>query len=249
LPDAGKNGKRGFGTIRYLINTQMKNIVLLVIIQLVSIPVFGQVAIINDSDGFTNVRKQPNTSAAIIYKLQEDEVFWYNDEVVDSAKTWIKVIIPKQKKFSDYSDASSLSTFEGYIHITRLLPLDKLPSYREKNFTFKYQLKPFNPKSHTFTYADSKSIIRIDNKHPWGIDGEMPKVAVEAIKVSLNSKPLAIPKTLFSDIFECTNKFEICRKKNTYFVYQSNSDGAGGYDLVWVFTASGFKHRLVGSIY
>lgn len=226
----------------------MKKVLYFLMMQLFSFSVFGQVAIINDKDGFTNVRKQPNTSSSIIYKLQENEVFWYSDEVVDSAKTWIKVIIPKQKKFSSYTDGNSNSTFEGFIHKSRLLPLEKLPTFRGKDFTFRYLLKPFDPKSHTLTYVNGKSITKIDNKHPWGIDGDMPKTEIKSVGVSLKGKLLTIPKSLLVDIFECTNEFNIYQNKNTYIVYQSNSDGAGGYELVWVFTDKGLKQRLVGTI-
>ena len=41
---------------------------------------YGQVAIIQDADGFTNVRKLPHRQAKIIHKIYQNEVFWYNDE-------------------------------------------------------------------------------------------------------------------------------------------------------------------------
>jgi len=35
----------------------------------------GQVAIIDDEDGYTNVRSNPDSNSEVIYKLSDNEVF------------------------------------------------------------------------------------------------------------------------------------------------------------------------------
>lgn len=39
-----------------------------------------QVAIINDKDGFTNIRKTPSPTSEIIYKIQKHQVFLVDEE-------------------------------------------------------------------------------------------------------------------------------------------------------------------------
>ena len=57
-------------------NTKIKvRNLLLSIFVLLTHSAFGQVAIIQDKDGFTNVRSKPTVDSEIVYVLKENEVF------------------------------------------------------------------------------------------------------------------------------------------------------------------------------
>lgn len=88
----------------------------------------------------------------------------------------------------------------------------------------------------------------IDGRPIWGADGELPKVEVVDINITIDGNEVPIHKVFFSDIYECTNNFEVYKNGDTYFVYQRNSDGAGSYEIVWVLDKTGLKQRLVGTI-
>ncbi|MCB2377594.1 hypothetical protein LGH70_08370 [Hymenobacter sp. BT635] len=87
-----------------------------------------------------------------------------------------------------------------------------------------------------------------DVPYAWGVDGTMPKTEIRAAQATLNGKRVPIARQLLAGLFECTYSVEVRRHGSTYFVYQNNSDGAGGYTLVWVFDSKGLRQRLIGNL-
>jgi hypothetical protein len=67
--------------------------------------------------------------------------------------------------------------------------------------------------------------------------------------VTLKEQDINIHKVFYSDIYECNKNFSIYKNKESYMVYQWNSDGAGAYQVVWVFSNKGLEQRLVGSMF
>ena len=115
---------------------------LLIIILTISIfqTSIGQVATIQDPDGWTNIRLKPSIQSEVIHKVYESEVFWYDYEDEDDGQEWIRVYLPK----NDYSLGKSESDWiAGYIHNSRLLPLEKLNSYHWRRIYFPIRLKGF----------------------------------------------------------------------------------------------------------
>ena len=56
----------------------------------------GQVAIIDDEDGYTIVRSNPDSNSEAIYKLSDNEVFWFGQEDYYSENlNWVPVSISK----------------------------------------------------------------------------------------------------------------------------------------------------------
>ena len=146
-------------------------------------------------------------------------------------------------------ECGTLDELQGYVHKSRIIPLNKLNKYSGNDLIFKYTLAPFNKEDKIIDYSNDKYIVHINGLHPWGTDGDLPTTEIKAIKVSIESKEIFIPKILFMDIYECGNEFDIYKIENKYIVFQFNSDGAGGYDLAWVITKGGIKQRLVGTLY
>ncbi|BDD00601.1 hypothetical protein [Persicobacter psychrovividus] len=204
----------------------------------------GQVAIIKDPDGWTNVRKSPDGKSEILHRVYENQVFWYDFEKADEEKDWISIYFPKD----DYTIGKGVPIV-GFIHRSRFLPLENIPEYSGKNFSFEYKLSDFDSTNRVIDRKDGKWITAIDGRYVWGTDGEVPKTQVDDIKVTIDGHEVKIPNVYFSDIYECRNKFTVYKNDKTYFVYQWNSDGAGAYEVVWVFDENGLKQRLVGVMY
>lgn len=209
-----------------------------------SVVASGQVAIIKDKDRYTNVREKPNGQSDIIHKIYENEVFWFDyKEGVDSLE-WVLVYIPK----NDFSLGSFQAEYvAGFIHISRLEPLAKLPLYTGTGFSFEYIIQPFDSTNRIIDKIDGKWIAAIDGRPVWGTDGEFPRTQVKEVKVVIEGQEISVSKAFYSDIYECTNSFEIYKNDDAYLVYQWNSDGAGFYEVVWVFTKEGLQQRLVGT--
>ena len=221
----------------------MKKLLLLIFVFL-SHHVSGQVAIIRDKDGYTNVRSKPNNKSEVVHRVLENEVFWIDYSVRDTSE-WILVYIPKNDFSLGCGDNESIT---GFIHKSRVLPLQQLEQPDNDSFTFQYDIKPFDPSKRIIDTATGPWIGSIDGRHAWGTDGNMPENQVNGINVSIDGQAIPINRAFYSDLFECTNTFEVFKNGDTYFVWQGNSGGAGYYELVWVLTKEGLKQRLVGSL-
>lgn len=220
-------------------------VVLSIILTVLTIQVsFGQVAIIQDPDGWTNVRAEPNASSEIILRVNENEVFWYNIE--ESEQEWVSIYIPKDK----YSlGTTSQNYVTGYIHTSRLLPLENLSEYNRSDFTFEYVIGEFDSTDRVIDKIDGKWVTSIDGRTPWGIDGNTPNSQVNDILVYMDQTPVQIHEVFYTDLYQCNPHVTIYKENETYFVHHWNSDGAGAYEIVWVINKAGLLQRLVGSMY
>lgn len=207
--------------------------------------VLAQVAIIQDPDGFTNVRSEANANSKVIYKINEDQVFWIDYVEGNHEGDWIPVFVPKNK-YSQYDSPNDV--IHGFVHKSRILTLDKLDLYTGSNLRFKYINKPFDATQHYIEYLDGTIVKYIDGQKVWGADGNIPKLAVERIDAELNGVKLNVSPALYSNLYECSNAFKIYEKGDIYFLYQGNSDGAGWYEVVWVIADGKIVQRLVGNV-
>jgi len=74
-----------------------------------------ELAIINDPDGYTNIREGQGTHTKILAKIVKDEIFYF---------------IPS--KISPWWEASKINGIKGYVHKSRIYPLKDM-SNKEKN--------------------------------------------------------------------------------------------------------------------
>ena len=219
----------------------MKNFLIIISILFFSNLNYGQIAVIKDNDGFTNVRKLPKGDSEVIYKLKDSEVFCYQELKTEPKPDWITVYISKNKFQLECGDDNTLI---GYIHKSRLCPIENLNTYNGTVFSFMYKLKKFSLENKISDF-DGKWLTKINGRRIYGTDGNIPKTEVVGIETSINGKTIEIPSILYEDIFECDNEFVINKNKDDYIVHQWNSDGAGGYLIVWVLGNGKLKQRLI----
>ncbi|AXT50597.1 hypothetical protein D1818_07030 [Aquimarina sp. BL5] len=198
---------------------------------------FGQIAVIKDKDGFTNVRKLPDSKSEVIYKLKDSEIFSYQE----SENDWMTVNISKNRY---QLGCDGQDTFVGYIHKSRISPIENIEIYKGNEFLFKYKLTKFNLENKV-TDFDGKWLTRINGRHFYGTDGNIPKIEIAGIDVTINGKTIDIPEVFYEDLFECDNEVTINKNKDDYIVHQWNGDGAGGYLIVWVFGNEKLKQRFI----
>ncbi|MEM7372028.1 MAG: hypothetical protein AAF587_25655 [Bacteroidota bacterium] len=195
-------------------------------------------AIIQDPDGYTNVRKAPNSSSEVLVQVFENELFVVYDVV---EKDWGMVSI-----FSNpYSMACQESSIEGYMHLSRIKKLDDVPQADKQNFSFDCSLSSFDPFKKRLSKSQEGWIIAINGRPFWGTDGGLPKSQVNGISYTINGESFQIPSIFFEDLFEFSERYWAHRQGDTYFVRQMHSDGAGGYELFWVLNKQGVQQRLI----
>lgn len=219
----------------------MKSLLLTLSILCFSLGATAQLAIIQDDDGYTNLRYQPAADAPILTQIQANHVFQY-EEPESSESEWIKVHVSK--------DRFTLGCFEysvttGYIHRSRLLPLDEIDEYQGEDFTFSYTIAPFSSNGRVIDGLDGRPVAAIDGRTPFGTDGGMPKKEVKAIDVTMMGDQIPVHYSLFEDLFEVNDNVQIVGTDGTFIVYGIGSDGAYGYVIAWVFEGIGLVQRLV----
>lgn len=232
------------GRSKYAFGEKIKKLTFFILLAISFTSALVEVAIIQDPDGWTNIREQPNILSKVLIKVYENQVFWYDEPDIETE--WIEVFIPK----NDFSLACfDYGLIRGYIHQSKLKPLRKLRKYNGDQFRFSYHLKAFEEKFKKIDWQDNGSWIKsINGMHAWGTDDNIPKIEVAGMAVKYHSKTVPIGRMLYEDLFECTNDFDTYVNGETFFVYQWNSDGAGAYAVVWVFNNGELKQRFVGTI-
>ncbi len=232
----------------------------------------AQLAIINDPDGFVNVRKGKGANTEIVDKLYENQIFSYDSESIKDL--WVKVLF-ENTCFTDYTTgnikkvgSAPYAPTEGYIYSNRFIPIENLPhidkaiNHRQvsinkviiKNDSLLLTLttKAFIVKEHKITKSGSCSncdagIAKIDGRQFYGTDENMPHNELSGISLKIHGQVVDIPPYSYNDLFEPNiNSMNVYfdKKGNIYLYMSQNSDGAGSYSAVWL-----IKNRKLVSRY
>ena len=197
----------------------------------------AQIAIIDDPDGYTNVRAEPNGKADIIHQIRENEIFWVDDS--RSYSEWVPILIPK------HDFAFSRETLSGYIHQSRLKSIESLPVAKTSDCSFTYVLQAFDSTGRIIERKEGMP-TRMDGFPVLGIDFfGLPNTEVQDIQAVVEGKAIDIHPAFCQDLYNCSTESTIYQNGDTYFVYGLHSDGAGGYELVWVLTKDGLQQRAL----
>jgi hypothetical protein len=254
----------------------MKSFTLFIIIFL-SLSAKAQLAIIRDTDGFVNVREKGNIKSRIIGRLNTNDITLYDGEddnkewrhifySPDNMLFFSSLNNNKHNIYKDYID--------GFVYFNRVIPINSFSRMILKKdvgyissskltgnvdtVIFILKTRLFSIKSHkihrskegcincTKAYVD-----KIDGKKPWGVDGDLPTKEIYNISLKINGKAITIPFESYNDIYqprlENLNIY-FDKKGNFYFYMPGNSDGAGGYDVVWVINNGKLIKRYVDGI-
>ena len=226
---------------------------LLLLFLLISSYTFAQVnenyffAVINDKDGYVNVRKEKSVHSRVLKKLDNNTlifVFVY-DKAHDG--NWI------------YVDN------EGYIYNDRVKWIEELPKvakgvekknaihFSGKDIQVALSTEKFDKSKHSFKYHKEyrDMIEKIDGKPFWGTDGEMPREEYKNIQIYINGKQVSLPKSAYDDLYEPTfytenNSIYYDKELDSYYIVATNSDGAGAYMVCWQIEKGIYKGRKIG---
>lgn len=207
---------------------------------------FGQTyAIINDRDGYANLRDDASDKAKIVTKVTNGE--FVSVDVEESKPNWIKVSL------KNYSS--------GYINKSRLLLISNLPALNKKHvfkngctvyddkISVTVKSSAFKRDLHKFSYhKDNKTVVdKIDGHAVWGEDGDIPKRQITSINIVVGDIKLSIPKNAFKDLYEpnYSTLHVYMGKNDIIYIKMDNSDGAGGYTVIWTIKNGIYVKRYV----
>lgn len=106
-----------------------------------------------------------------------------------------------------------------------------------------------------FQRANAKVIIdksgfvqSINGKEFFGTDGEMPTRKYGFIEVRIGEDRISLPQEATENLFQPTlenSRAFYDAKKDILYISTMNSDGAGGYDVLWIIEKRKYKTRHV----
>lgn len=207
----------------------------------------GQFAIVNDKDNLLNVRQSGLSSGKIVDKLQNGHLIY----CIENMGNWTNIDYKKNDR-----------ELNGYVYQDRYRLISSFPAFAISNQTdSSITLKKdtievtitqslFNKKRHKFKYVKDypTQIELIDNKMYWGTDGGMPKTQFENIRIKIGQKIISIPPKALNGLYEpniYTAEVNYDLLNDILYIQTLNSDGAGGYSVMWKIEKGNYKERLI----
>jgi len=207
----------------------------------------GAFAVINDKDGYVNVRKEKNVHSKVLKKLDNNTLIFVLEYDKAYYGNWI------------YADN------EGYIYNDRVKWIEKLPKiakgitkgntivFEGKEIQVTLSTEKFDKSKHSFKYhKEYRDVIeKIDGKLFWGTDGNMPKREYKSIEVKIRGKQVSIPQSAYNDLYESYlytefNSVHYDKDNDILYIVANNGDGAGAYMVCWQIEKGVYKGRKVG---
>lgn len=235
--------------------------IILFILNIISATAMADFAIINDPDGYTNVRVNSKNNATIAFKINSGEVFYclndlnngfyqietnkynFDNSTLFVHKSRVKFLssftaLPiLEKRDKKYNDVYPKSLDEQSLRLAG------------SNYTIDLKVKPFNTKSHKLVYDKDSLLKSLDGFSKfWGSDNATPYSEYSLFSIKFNNKVINIPNNQIGDLFNPnlsdTQAFFDKQSQTLYLVAQ-NGDGAGVYHVVFIFKAEKYENRLV----
>ena len=98
-----------------------------------------------------------------------------------------------------------------------------------------------------FLKNDKFILMEIDNLHFFGTDGNIPKREYKSIQIEINNIKIELPNEALKNLYEPSlhnTKANYDEKNDILYVFSSNSDGAGSYEIIWVIEKMKYKYRI-----
>lgn len=205
-------------------------------------------AVINDSDGYTNVRSENNKSSKILDRLNNGHLIC----VMNPEGNWLNIDYSTNKDEIKvgfiYKDRFKL--ISEFIEMPILKENENELFFSNKTIEVKIAKKNFDKNSHSFKYVKNypNQISKIDDKDYWGTDGNMPKTEYKDISIIFNNSTLKLPNEALENLYEpnlSSTKVNYDTNNNIIYISAMNSDGAGGYLVVWKIEKGIYKERFI----
>jgi hypothetical protein len=207
----------------------------------------GAFAVINDKDGYVNVRKEKSVHSKVLKKLDNNTLIFVLEYDKAYYGNWI------------YADN------EGYIYNDRVKWIHNFPQiakgiakgntivFEGKEIQVVLSTEKFDKDKHSFKYhKEYRDVIeKIDGKPFWGTDGNMPKREYKSIEVKIRGKQVSIPQSAYNDLYESYlytefNSVHYDKDNDILYIVANNGDGAGAYMVCWQIEKGVYKGRKVG---
>jgi len=223
-------------------------IILSIIFLLTVTIVHGQFSIINDPDGFVFVRETAEKTNNIIDTIFVDQYFF----CMEAEGNWRPIDYNKNGKDKfGYIYNSRTKSLEEFTSINTKVVKENSLILSSDSIQIHIETEAFDVNRNTLTYNTQNgynNLTKINNKPYYGTDNEIPTRKYKFIKIKVGQKMLQIKGSEISDLFEPNLDSTFATYDSSthrLYLFASNSDGAGGYEVLWVIENGKYIKRVI----
>ena len=220
------------------------NVLVLFLISNLSYSQKFEFAIIQDKDGFSNVRKTPEIKSKIVGTIKNKDLIFVFDNEDNS--DWFNI---ESNNVSGFIHKSRIKQLKTFLEIHPKNQSENNIRFKNDFFSIDIFSESFDKSKFKITWEVEGNYIKLINgKNFYGTDGTIPKNGIKSITLKNNDKLISIDKNQMRDLFEPNfDNTQVFYDKSTQIIYLTmhNSDGAGGYSVAWVFEPSKLPKRFV----
>lgn len=198
--------------------------------------------VVEDADGYTNLRTGADLDAKIVGKVLSGG----------------PVFVDPQPKNGFHAVSLDLedNLSDRYIHGSRLKPVSgwkafgpEASSGRLKHQGFEAVVTdPAFVASEYQVTRNADGVVLVNGKFPWGQDGAQPQRVLK-LAVTIDGKKIELPAAATDNLFEPNFETLVLLTPGDpsehAILMMANSDGAGGYYVVWAFEKGVYRGRAI----
>jgi len=206
---------------------------------------FAQFTIIQDPDGYCNLRSRPEFGDNVQRKLKNGAIVY----AFEAEGGWLNI---------DYTEHGEI--VQGYIYKDRaklVTDFPEIPTVGQDNntitlstntITVTVSTADFDASKHKLAfYKDNPDQLeKIDGLRYWGRDGGIPATQYKSVAVVMNGIEIVLPPEALAALYEPSlyyTKANYDAANDVLYIHSMNSDGAGGYEVIWKIEKGVFRER------
>lgn len=201
---------------------------------------FTQFGIIQDKDGYANIREKPSINSKIIDTISNGRIIFFTESSELDSNWYLNYA--KGIGFIHKSRIKFINTFSK---VPIKIKTASLIHLENKIFKITFQKSLFIPKNNKLEFrkslTDNKELIRINGKKFYGRDLQIPTWRYSKATVHINKSIINLPiDNLFEPLIEFTNAY-YDNEKDIIYIIAYNGDGVGSYVVLWIIEKGNFK--------
>lgn len=213
----------------------------------------AQFAKIVDKDGYVNIRKNADAKSDIAGKVNSGEIIYVYDRD-ENSKNWLMVDYPVKNRdlISGYVHNSRVRYIESYSRVPSVSVNENKAVLASKNIKVEIIAEPFSYKENKKYFSSSRREIQIGDlykgKPVWGTDGTIPQTHYKSVTAKIGNNTIEIPAAETENLFNVNTEFTECyfdSENETLYISMVNSDGAGGYAVLFKIEKGKYKGKTV----
>ena len=222
----------------------MKPVFVVVFLLLFAAGSSAQFAVVQDADGFVNVRSSAKTGNTVSGTLVNGHLVYANE----TTGNWTQITYEKAGvRKSGFVYTNRLVFLSGFEPIPITERRKNEVQLLKRDIEIAVLQQPFDSAKHRYHFWHGM-IAKIDGEDVLGTDGDLPKTEYKSVTVHTGGKAAVLPATALKNLFNPNIEYTegyYNKAGNTLYIQASNSDGSAGYLVVWKIVAGKYQERFV----